>query len=213
MSGSHCSTIPKTSQNDKRRFPRTSYEHSLPADTTAAVDRSTAALLRGVWKTLCSAGGAQVLPEMRAAPTPARPNRRSHYADDRGTAQPLEPQILASQSQQADTVNKVQGGTPQGTESKCVTCRFAHRIEGVNLQRMVHCQWVGKPVPFQVYTCSSYDDKRLPSLDDMRRIAWTVETRNRGAMGFSPTGQLEVEISPPKPQQDYPPQPGAPTVG
>lgn len=53
-------------------------------------------------------------------------------------------------------------------------------------------------MPFAVGECSVYDDKRLPSLDMMRQIAWEVKSRNRGPVGFAPDPEkMEIVITPP----------------
>jgi hypothetical protein len=83
---------------------------------------------------------------------------------------------------------KVKGGTPQGSESLCRTCRWAHIVKGFSAsQEQIRCGWIkGHPsVPFPVSECSSYDDKRLPSKWDMEKIAWILLTKKAGrTIGF-----------------------------
>jgi len=96
-------------------------------------------------------------------------------------------------------MDRVIGGTPRGSTSLCGTCRHAHRIVGLNMQEVTHCNAVSHTpiVRFPVATCSTYNDQRLPSMEAMQSIAWEVRTRNRGQVGFAPGGGREIEIRPP----------------
>lgn len=93
---------------------------------------------------------------------------------------------------------KVKNGTPQGTETLCVTCRWAHIVKGFSVsQELIRCRALRKvpPVPFPVSECSSYDDKRLPSKWDMEKIAWVLLTKKAGrTIGFVTAKQFrEIE--------------------
>lgn len=83
---------------------------------------------------------------------------------------------------------KIKDGTPQGTETLCVTCRWAHVVKGFSAsQEKTRCCWLADspPVPFPVSECSSYDDKRRPSKRDMEKIAWVLLTKKAGrTIGF-----------------------------
>ena len=105
---------------------------------------------------------------------------------------------------------KIIGGTPHGGTSLCVTCRNALTMKGQNLQLETLCCYHSNPVRvrFPICECSGYDDKRLPNLYDMKSIAWNIETRNRGKVGFQGNTEkdLEVSITPPKKKNE----PGGP---
>jgi hypothetical protein len=93
---------------------------------------------------------------------------------------------------------KVKGGTPQGTKTLCVTCRWAHIVKGFSTsQEQIRCRWLSQDpfVPFPVSECSSYDDKRLPSKLDMEKIAWVLLTKKAGrTIGFVTAKQFrEIE--------------------
>jgi hypothetical protein len=93
---------------------------------------------------------------------------------------------------------KIKGGTPQGSETLCVTCRWAHIVKGYRAsQEKIRCTWLADspPVPFPVSECSSYDDKRLPSKRDMEKIAWVLLTKKTGrTIGFVTAKQFrEIE--------------------
>lgn len=106
--------------------------------------------------------------------------------------------------------DKVQGGTPRGITSLCVTCRAAHNVVGVNMQRVTICR-IGQPVQvtFPISECSAYDDKRIPALHQMYEIAWEVKSRIRGQAGFAePRRDMDITISPP----DRVNQPGMPAA-
>ena len=81
------------------------------------------------------------------------------------------------------------------------------------MQTETHCT-VGRAftVRFPVSECSAYDDKRMPSRYDMEQIAWMVQSKNRGPVGFAANGSMEVEIvSPAERFGNYPQQPAMPT--
>lgn len=101
-------------------------------------------------------------------------------------------------------MDKAIGGTPRTQPSLCNTCDYGLVMKGGNLERMVLCkQGMGQPfpAPFHVIECSGYHDKTQPSEYDMEKIAWTIETRNRGPKGFV-GGQTEIVINPPKKDDD-----------
>jgi hypothetical protein len=92
----------------------------------------------------------------------------------------------------------VKDGTPQGAETLCVTCRWAHIVKGFCVsQTEIRCNWLADapPVPFPVSRCSSYDDKRIPSKRDMEKIAWILLTKKAGrTIGFVTAKQFwEIE--------------------
>lgn len=108
---------------------------------------------------------------------------------------------------------KVQDGTPRSDlKSLCLTCHSSSIVKGRNLEYMIYCHTFERNVSFPVVECSSYSDKRQPSIHDMQKIAWNVETRGkRGAAGFSDsvkedgTETREIEITPPKQRPGYEP--------
>ncbi len=76
---------------------------------------------------------------------------------------------------------KIQGGTVQhGEPSLCLTCRHATVVQGPGLQdRIVDCDQLASArsrVPFPVSSCSSYSDRRQPTLREMEDVAWVLRT-------------------------------------
>lgn len=93
---------------------------------------------------------------------------------------------------------KIHMGTPKGRESLCKCCTRAQIIRGVDNQERQICHFgVSRSIDFPVYTCSAFEDARLPSLDEMKKIAWRVETRNRGKWGFKGDDGLQITVEPP----------------
>jgi len=93
---------------------------------------------------------------------------------------------------------KVKDGTPQGTETLCVTCRWARIVKGFRLSHEeIHCGWLSRNPLMQipVSQCSTYDDKRLPSKRDMEQVAWILLTKKAGrTIGFVTAKQFrEIE--------------------
>jgi hypothetical protein len=78
---------------------------------------------------------------------------------------------------------KVYGGTRVGTESRCDTCTHARIVKGyAESERITICDYRYPPlrVPFRVYQCSDYTDKRLPDFEEMKEIAWNLRTKSAG---------------------------------
>jgi hypothetical protein len=96
-------------------------------------------------------------------------------------------------------VNKVYGGTPKTSESICLSCRLSQIVRGTNLQQIVYCNAVHPTarIGFPVYECTTYENKSLPSRYEMEQIAWTVQSRNRGPIGFTGGNLTEITIEPP----------------
>jgi hypothetical protein len=105
--------------------------------------------------------------------------------------------------------DKVYGGTPRSQRSLCLNCRNAHVAKGVDLQDRVYCNAGGygpRRVGFVVVDCSVFDDKSRASRYEMEQIAWTVQSRNRGPIGFAEESRMQVTIEPPQklPSQSMP---------
>jgi hypothetical protein len=93
---------------------------------------------------------------------------------------------------------KIKDGTPEGAQSLCVTCRWAHIVKGFSAsQETIRCRWLSNDplVKFPVSQCNSYDDRRLPTKCDMEKIAWILLTKKAGrTIGFVTAKQFrEIE--------------------
>ena len=95
---------------------------------------------------------------------------------------------------------KVYGGTPRGGESLCLTCMYARIIRGYAESELITiCDRWYEPMrlPFKVSQCSDYADKRLPDVEDMEEIAWSLRSKSAGhKAGFLPASCLTA------PQED-----------
>lgn len=100
---------------------------------------------------------------------------------------------------------KVLHGTPKGGKSLCYSCRNAVIVKGINFQELVYCNGVHPTVDikFPVVECSVFDDKAAVSRYEMEQIAWTVQSRTRGPMGFASGDNMEITIEPPKKEGKY----------
>lgn len=86
---------------------------------------------------------------------------------------------------------KIQGGTTAGDGQSplCQTCRYATIVKGPALRdEIVECVSLASGhnrITFPVIRCSSYSDRRQPSLHDMEEIAWILRTdARRTSIGF-----------------------------
>ena len=104
------------------------------------------------------------------------------------------------------TVFRIRSGTPQGSESLCNSCYWAHIQRGfAESEEVVLCAFLrhARPVPFKVSQCTDYYDKRVPSRRDMEEIAWIIRTKDiNRSVGFAQNSgeeeqkDGEVEIVP-----------------
>jgi hypothetical protein len=98
---------------------------------------------------------------------------------------------------------KIQDGTTKESEpSLCGTCRWATIVQGQRLRdRIVECGRLsaegGDRITFPVSRCSSYSDRRHPTVREMEEIAWVLRTDpRRHQIGFVRSKEL-------KPQDRY----------
>jgi hypothetical protein len=98
---------------------------------------------------------------------------------------------------------KVRDGTVNhGDASLCSSCRHAMVTKGARLgEELVRCgvRWQLVAISFRVTSCTEYQDRALPTLDDMEEIAWSLRSTPRGKkVGFVEARRLaegEPEVS------------------
>jgi hypothetical protein len=102
------------------------------------------------------------------------------------------------------TVIRIRSRTPQSSESLCNSCYWAHIQRGfAESEEIVLCAFLrpARLVPFKVSQCTDYNDKRIPSKQDMEEIAWIIRTKDiNRPVGFasksgpdeSCDGELEI---------------------
>ena len=92
---------------------------------------------------------------------------------------------------------RVQGGTPEGSESLCRTCTRGHIITGFRAsEQQVYCRtfYIEREIRFPVRECTFYEDRRLASKEDMEEIAWFLTTRKAGrSVGFVSAAQFQQD--------------------
>ena len=83
---------------------------------------------------------------------------------------------------------RVNGGTPQNSDTLCRTCSRGHIIKGFRAtEEEVFCRhfYIEREIRFPVSECSWYEDKRLACKSEMEEIAWFLTTRKPGrSVGF-----------------------------
>ncbi len=78
---------------------------------------------------------------------------------------------------------RVYGGTRVGTDSICKTCSYGRIMKGYSMNERIYiCDRYFEPirVPFKVAECSDYLDKRLPDVEDMKKMAYILQERRTG---------------------------------
>lgn len=81
----------------------------------------------------------------------------------------------------------VRGGTPNGSESRCKTCSYAHIMTGYRESEMITaCSRIHPNilVPFNIYECTGYYDKNRPSYQQMQKLAIDVTPGPMKPVGF-----------------------------
>lgn len=90
------------------------------------------------------------------------------------------------------------GSTAKSGPSLCRTCKFAQTVTGQNGEEIIKCDSFSKFLNFRVATCSVYHPSNMPWKYEMEEIAWLVEARKRGPVGFKPGDpEMEYVIVPP----------------
>ena len=80
--------------------------------------------------------------------------------------------------------------TRSGKVELCRTCRHAHIHKGAaNGQEMMVCQAIFENpfrVTYPIVECNEYRDATLPSLSDMNKVAWFINSdKVTGRVGFT----------------------------
>src|SRR5262245_20800761 len=93
---------------------------------------------------------------------------------------------------------RVKGGTPEEGSSLCITCSWGVVRTGFRAaESETFCQAVRSSprVPFKVRECTSYEDRRIPSLYSMEKIGWALLTKSVGrSVGFVTSAKFrEIE--------------------
>ena len=106
-------------------------------------------------------------------------------------------------------MDKVIGGTAKSGPNLCESCAQALVVKCYSGQvRAIHCTWLGGKIHFPVYSCSKYAHGNSTDLSEMKKIAWIVESRNRGTWGFKGNGDNEertdIVVRPPNGNPDVP---------
>jgi hypothetical protein len=107
------------------------------------------------------------------------------------------------------------GDTPRfDGDSLCISCRYSHIIKGrgmndeITLCRAGDSGMSNLRIDRPVMACNSYDDKRIPALYQMEKIAWRFSPDDKKkTMGFmkpsefkakqKASGHEEDDLSPP----------------
>jgi len=69
---------------------------------------------------------------------------------------------------------QVKSGTPIGSQSQCVTCKFSMLLRGFReSEELTYCDFLTQPilVGFQVRECSRYVHRSRPTWDQMEELA------------------------------------------
>ncbi|HLV89226.1 MAG TPA: hypothetical protein VKV39_19740 [Candidatus Sulfotelmatobacter sp.] len=99
----------------------------------------------------------------------------------------------------------IRNGKALVSESLCNSCYWAHIQRGfAESEEIIRCAFLrpARLVPFKVSQCTDYNDKRVPSKQDMEEIAWIIRTKSiNRQVGFtketeSNSEEDEVEIVP-----------------
>lgn len=77
---------------------------------------------------------------------------------------------------------KIIGGTNKSSEDLCRTCRNCIEMNEERFCGEMYGASGPKRIKQKIYTCTSYNDKRLPTKMDLYEQAWILQT-NKGRAG------------------------------
>lgn len=89
------------------------------------------------------------------------------------------------------------GTTSTSQPTLCGTCRMSQRVRMQQSNEEVYvCHNVHPAQPFRgnVAECSSYDDRRLPTLRAMQEIAWRVSSDKNRPIGFLSPSEYRARV-------------------
>jgi len=96
----------------------------------------------------------------------------------------------------------VMDGTPVGSRNLCKSCSWGQTTVGYRESEMVVVCGNLRPawrVPFAVHKCTDYDDKRMPSYEQMEKLAIDFKPRaSKKTRGFD----FSIVSSPERPEFD-----------
>jgi hypothetical protein len=101
-------------------------------------------------------------------------------------------------------MDKVMNGTPIHGNSICYSCQHGMRVQGFGMKEALHCTYNGRLIHFAVRQCSLYHNRNTPEIAEMKKIAWVIESRNRGPWGFKGEQDTEIVVRPPNIQPEVP---------
>ena len=106
---------------------------------------------------------------------------------------------------------KIHGATPKSGKPLCQTCKSASVVDGQNCEQRIICgSGMFAPVgvvTFKVHACSHYHPINVPWLHEMEQMAWHIEARRRGPVGFEQEGPLEIIVRKPGESDNHGNQP------
>jgi len=92
---------------------------------------------------------------------------------------------------------RIERGTTRASESLCDSCYWAQiQKRYAESEEIVLCAFLrpARVVPFKVKQCTDYNDKRIPSKQDMEDIAWIIRTKDvNRRFGFSTADEKDEE--------------------
>lgn len=103
---------------------------------------------------------------------------------------------------------KMSGATPSGNKSLCYTCKHSIVVKGINCEEAILCNEAfykngATLVPFRVAECTMFQNRNHPEKYEMEKIAWSVEARRRGPVGFDQcSNEMDIVITEPKKKDD-----------
>jgi hypothetical protein len=92
----------------------------------------------------------------------------------------------------------VRGGTAVGNKSLCENCEHSHIIKGQAVsEKITRCSAMYDAtviIPFTISECNKHENRLTPSVHDMEKIAYILESDARGKpIGFKTSSQFRKD--------------------
>lgn len=93
---------------------------------------------------------------------------------------------LFGEDDETPFVLQIKGGTTKGQTNLCKTCRESMITRDRNNHEVTLCLYSRvRQITAPIAECNKYDNMSMPSLYDLKQIAWSVETDKKSSkIGF-----------------------------
>ena len=75
--------------------------------------------------------------------------------------------------------------------SLCFSCQHSVIAENESGRCLIVCQMISRRIYDPIVNCNSYEDKAVVRENDLKEIAWIIDPKKKGKIGFMPPEKKE----------------------